>query len=69
MGRSLEASMKKFEYFKPKTLEEALTLFAKYGEKAKWIAGGTDVIVMIKQKTMAPDVIPLLDGFSLIKSC
>jgi len=49
--------MKKFEYFKPKTLEEALTLFAKYGEKAKWIAGGTDVIVMIKQKTMAPDVL------------
>ncbi len=49
--------MKKFDYFKPKTLEEALTLFSKYGEKAKWIAGGTDVIVMIKQKTMSPDVL------------
>src|SRR5512139_4036622 len=62
MGRSLEASMKKFEYFKPRTLEEALTLFAKYSEKAKWIAGGTDVIVMIKQKTMAPDVLISLQG-------
>src|SRR5512139_583983 len=62
MGRSLEASMKKFEYFKPRTLEEALTLFAKHGGKAKWIAGGTDVIVMIKQKTMAPDVLISLQG-------
>jgi len=49
--------MKEFEYFKPKTLEEGLTLFAKYGGKAKWIAGGTDVIVMIKQKAMAPDAL------------
>jgi CO/xanthine dehydrogenase FAD-binding subunit len=54
--------MKKFEYFKPKSLEEALTLLAQYGEKAKLIAGGTDVIVMIKQKTMAPDVLISLQG-------
>ncbi len=54
--------MKKFDYLKPKTFEEALTLFAKYGGKAKLIAGGTDVIVMIKQKTMAPDVLISLRG-------
>ncbi len=54
--------MKKFDYFKPTSLEEALTLFAQYGEKAKWIAGGTDVIVMIKQKTMTPDVLISLQG-------
>ena len=54
--------MKKFDYFKPKTLDEAFTLFSKYGEKVKWIAGGTDVIVMIKQKTMAPDVLISLQG-------
>jgi CO/xanthine dehydrogenase FAD-binding subunit len=54
--------MKAFEYFRPKTLEEGLTLFAKYGEKAKWIAGGTDVIVMIKQKTMTPDILISLRG-------
>jgi len=54
--------MKKFDYFKPKTLEEALALFAKYGEKAKLIAGGTDVIVMIKQKTISPDVLISLQG-------
>jgi len=54
--------MKKFDYFKPKTFEEALTLLAQYGEKAKLIAGGTDVIVMIKQKAMAPDVLISLQG-------
>jgi len=54
--------MKKFDYFRPKTFEEALTLLAQYGEKAKLIAGGTDVIVMIKQKTMAPDVLISLQG-------
>ncbi len=62
MGRSSEASMKKFDYSKPKTLEEALTLLGKYGGKAKLIAGGTDVIVMIKQKTLAPDVLVSLQG-------
>ena len=54
--------MKKFDYFKPKTVEEALTLLAKYEEKSKLIAGGTDVIVMIKQKAMAPEVLISLQG-------
>ena len=54
--------MKKFDYLKPKTFEEALTLLGQYGDKAKLIAGGTDVIVMIKQQTMAPDVLISLKG-------
>jgi len=54
--------MKKFDYFKPKTFDEALSLLAQYGGKAKVIAGGTDVIVMIKQKAMAPDVLISLRG-------
>jgi carbon-monoxide dehydrogenase medium subunit len=61
-GQSLEASMKKFDYLKPKTLEEALSLLNQQGKKAKLIAGGTDVIVLIKQKTMAPDILISLRG-------
>src|SRR5262245_42397138 len=38
------------DYFEPKTVSEALTLLAKYGEQAKVIAGGTDVMVDIKYK-------------------
>jgi CO/xanthine dehydrogenase FAD-binding subunit len=59
---SLEAFMKKFDYFKPKTIEETLTLLVRYGEKAKLVAGGTDVIVMIKQKAMSPDILISLQG-------
>jgi carbon-monoxide dehydrogenase medium subunit len=38
------------DYFEPKTLSEALGLLAKYGEEAKVIAGGTDVLVDMKYK-------------------
>ena len=38
------------DYFEPKTISEALSLLAKYGEEAKVIAGGTDVMVDIKYK-------------------
>jgi carbon-monoxide dehydrogenase medium subunit len=58
----MEACMKQFDYLKPKTLEEALSLLNQHGKKAKLIAGGTDVIVMIKQKTLSPDVLISLQG-------
>jgi len=54
--------MKKFDYLKPRTIEEALTLLARHGKNAALIAGGTDVIVMIKQKAIAPDVLISLQG-------
>jgi carbon-monoxide dehydrogenase medium subunit len=40
----------KMDYFEPKTVSEALSLLAKYGDHAKVIAGGTDVMVDIKYK-------------------
>lgn len=49
--------MKKFDYLRPKSLEEVLSLLNQYGDRAKIIAGGTDVIVMIKQKKIAPEVL------------
>jgi carbon-monoxide dehydrogenase medium subunit len=58
----MEAFMKKFDYLRPQTLEEALSLLNQHGKKAKLIAGGTDVIVMIKKKAMAPDVLISLKG-------
>jgi len=54
--------MRKFDYLKPKTLDEAISLLNQYGKKAVLIAGGTDVMVMIKQKTMAPEVLISLQG-------
>jgi aerobic carbon-monoxide dehydrogenase medium subunit len=38
------------DYFEPKTVDEALSLLDKYGDRAEVIAGGTDVMVDIKYK-------------------
>ena len=33
-----------FEYLEPQSIEEALSLLARYGAKAKVLAGGTDLV-------------------------
>jgi carbon-monoxide dehydrogenase medium subunit len=38
------------DYFEPKTVGEAVSLLAKYGDEAKVIAGGTDMLVDMKFK-------------------
>lgn len=45
--------MKGFEYHKPKTVKEAIDLMEGL-ENAKYIAGGTDVMVLVKQGKLAP---------------
>ena len=54
--------MKKFDYVKPKTIAEALSLLRQHGKRATLVAGGTDVMVMVKQKTMSPDVLVSLSS-------
>ena len=46
--------MKDFEYFEPVTLSEAIALLIKYKGKAKIIAGGTDLLVGMKQGVVNP---------------
>jgi len=43
-----------FEYVAPKTVQEACFLLAKYQDKAKVIAGGTDLLVSIKKREITP---------------
>lgn len=45
--------MSNFEYHKPQTVKEAIGLMESL-ENAKYIAGGTDVMVLIKQGKLAP---------------
>ena len=47
--------MRPFTYLVPKTLDEAISLLVSHGESAKYIAGGTDVLVKIKEGKLAPD--------------
>ncbi len=49
-------------YHKPSTIEEAIDLLGAYGKRAALIAGGTDVMVMIKRKLMAPETLVSLRG-------
>ena len=47
----------KFEYYAPESLEEALSLLARQRGQAKILAGGTDLIVQMKQGQACPAVI------------
>ena len=42
------------EYLRPKSIEEAVSLYQRLGEKARFIAGGTDVMVRMKEKQLRP---------------
>src|SRR4051812_38316489 len=47
--------MKAFEYVAPKTIEEAITLLADKGARARVLAGGTDLIVQVREGRRSPD--------------
>jgi carbon-monoxide dehydrogenase medium subunit len=46
--------MQDFEYFEPRNVDEAVSLLVKYGEAAKIIAGGTDLILRMQSGTRKP---------------
>ncbi|MBW2064435.1 MAG: FAD binding domain-containing protein [Deltaproteobacteria bacterium] len=54
--------MKKFRYFQPRDLSEAFDLMAELEGKARYIAGGTDVLVRIKQRDLRPEALVSLRG-------
>ena len=49
--------MRPFVYHTPETLDEVLALLHTHGEDAKIIAGGTALVLMLKQRLVAPDVL------------
>lgn len=54
--------MKKFEYFKPQSLEEAYELLVEYGDKAHILNGGTDLIVRMREGLVQPEVVVDIKG-------
>ena len=63
--------MKNFSYLMPETIDEAISLLESHGEKAGYIAGGTDVMVKIKEGNLSPEYlvslkhIPAMNDLSL----
>jgi CO/xanthine dehydrogenase FAD-binding subunit len=51
-----------FDYVRPSSLEEALGLLAQYGSDAKLLAGGTDLLVLMKKKKTLPKAVVDLSG-------
>jgi carbon-monoxide dehydrogenase medium subunit len=49
--------MKRFEYFAPDTLDDVITLLSRYKGEASVLAGGTDLLVEIKERTRLPDYV------------
>jgi 4-hydroxybenzoyl-CoA reductase subunit beta len=46
-----------FEYVRPKTVEEALSVLAQSNAKARILAGGTDLLVNMKYRVVCPDTV------------
>ncbi len=53
--------MRTFQYLKPTSLAEALGLLNEHGDKAKVIAGGTDLMIQWKKRLLSPDYIISLE--------
>jgi len=47
-------SLPRFQLLRPKTLDEAVALIAKYDGEVKIVAGGTDLLPSMKQKLFTP---------------
>ncbi|MEO8626241.1 MAG: xanthine dehydrogenase family protein subunit M [Candidatus Limnocylindrales bacterium] len=49
--------MRRFEYARPATLAEAIGLLEHEGERARVLAGGTDLIIRLRDRTLTPAVV------------
>ncbi len=49
------------ELFRPTSMKEAVDLLAKHGGKAKVLAGGTDLVVLMRAGKVTPDVLVSLN--------
>jgi len=62
--------MIKFDYQEPTTLKKALALLDKHGDDARAIAGGTSLLIMMRQRLLLPKLvvslarIPKFDGIT-----
>ena len=59
--------LNEFDYYAPKTKGEALELVKSLGSKAKVLAGGTDLIIMMKEKMIAPEAIVDISDIAELK--
>ncbi len=54
--------MQPITFHRPRSLEETFALLEHFGEDGRLIAGGTAIVVMLKQSLLAADQLISLDG-------
>jgi 4-hydroxybenzoyl-CoA reductase subunit beta len=54
----------RFEHLQPESLEEALDVLGEHGEGIKVVAGGTDLLVSMKQRLLTPRYLLNLKGLA-----
>ena len=47
----------RFDYLEPETIEGTLVMLSKYDKRSKIVAGGTDLILQIRQKAVKPEYV------------
>ena len=57
-----------FEYLSPQSLQEACALLAQYGDSARVLAGGSDLLVKMKDGLMKPAVLVSLKNLDSLKA-
>jgi len=53
-----------FEYFAPKTVEDALSLLSRYGDKCRILAGGQDLLLLMRRDLIVPEYVIDIKGIS-----
>src|SRR6266536_5800625 len=53
--------MIRFDYQEPTTLKKAFSLMEKYGDDARVMAGGTALIIMMRQRLLMPKIVISLE--------
>jgi len=59
--------MRRFEYFAPQSLDEALSLLKERGNGVKLLAGGTDLLVQMKEAGLHPPAVVSLHALSELR--
>jgi len=57
----------KFDYQAPASLDEACRIMAHFGDRARLLAGGTDLLIALKRKQARPALVVALDRVEELK--
>jgi len=56
-----------FDYFEPQSVREAVELLARFGHRARVIAGGTDLVISMKKRQLTPECLIALAGLEELR--